>query len=82
MAVTHLLPLYDEFLDYLVAKARPEEILAFQATDEAQAYVQDLLERRSAGQLSAEEEQSLQQMVQFERLMSLLKAKALTALAS
>jgi hypothetical protein len=80
MATPRFLPLYDEFLDDLVEKASPEAILAFNASPEAQAYAQELLERLSAGTISVDEEQVLQQMLQFEHLMSLLKAKALHAL--
>ncbi len=79
MASTHPLPLYDEFLDFLVEKATPEETLAFKTSPEAQAYAQELIERNSAGELSLDEEQTLAQMANFERLMSLLKAKALKA---
>ena len=74
------LPLYNELLDYLVEKATPQEILAFKASPEAQAYAQELLERQSAGQLTPEDAQVLAQMEQVERLMSVLKAKALRSL--
>lgn len=77
---TVLLPLYDELLDYLVEKATPQEILAFKASPEAQAYAHDQLERQSAGDLSPEETHVLKQMEQVERLMSVLKAKALRSL--
>ena len=80
MTVVNLLPLYSELLDYLVDKATPQEILAFKASPEAQAYADDLLERQSAGQLSAEDAQILEQMEQVERLMSVLKTKALRSL--
>jgi hypothetical protein len=80
MGAVNLLPLYNELLDYLVDKATPQEILAFKASPEAQAYAQDLLERQSEGRLSPEETQILEQMEQVERLMSVLKAKALRAL--
>jgi hypothetical protein len=76
----HLLPLYNHFLDYLVEKASPQEILAFMAPPEAQAYAHELLERNSAGVLSLDEQQMLEQNVQFEQMMALLKAKALKAL--
>lgn len=80
MATVNLLPLYSELLDYLVAKATPQEILAFKASPKAQAYTQDLIERQSEGRLSSEETQLLEQMEQVERLMSVLKAKALWSL--
>ena len=79
MATTRLPPLYDEFLDFLVEKARPEQILAFKASDEAREQAQDFLEANSAGTLTPDEQQTLAQMVQFERMMALLKAKALKA---
>jgi hypothetical protein len=80
MGAVNLLPLYNELLDYLVDETTPQEILAFKASPEAQAYAQDLLERQSEGRLSPEEIQLLEQMEQVERLMSVLKAKALRAL--
>jgi len=80
MTAVNMLPLYNELLEYFVDKANPQEILAFNASPEAQAYAQDLLERQSAGQLSAEDARILEQMEQVERLMSVLKAKALRSL--
>jgi len=71
--------LYDEFLDYLIEKATPQEILAFQASPEAQATAQDLIERNNAGTLTPDETRVLNQMLEFERMMSVLKAKALKA---
>ena len=73
-------PLYDKFLEFLVEKATPEEILAFKADEETQSIVQDLITRNSAGELSLEENQMLEEMLQFERMMSQLKIKALVAL--
>lgn len=80
MTTVNMLPLYNELLDYLVDKATPQEILAFKASPEAQAFAQELLERQSAGLLTAEETRILEQMEQVERLMSVLKAKALRSL--
>jgi len=80
MTAVNMLPLYDELLDYLVDKATPQEILAFKASPGAQAYAQNLLERQSEGRLSPQEAQILGQMEQVERLMSVLKAKALRSL--
>lgn len=79
MATAHLLPLYDEFLSYLVEKATPAEILAFQPSEDAQEYARELLERNNAGELTTDEKYRLDQMLQFERMMSVLKAKALAA---
>jgi len=80
MASSRLLPLYDQFLDYLVEKASPQEILAFKASPDAQAFAGELLEKQSAGTLTPEERETLAQMAEFESLMTLLKVKALKAL--
>ena len=75
-----LLPAYDRFLDRILESMSPEQILAFEASEEEQAYAQDLIERNNAGTLTPEESVQLDQMLQFERMMSVLKAKALRAL--
>jgi hypothetical protein len=77
MATLHL---YDKLLDYLVEKATPEEILAFQLSESEQDYARELVERNNAGTLTPEETIQVQQLLQFERMASVLKAKALRAL--
>lgn len=41
-------PLYDEFFDYLVSKATPDEILAFKPSVAAQARADELSQRPHA----------------------------------
>jgi hypothetical protein len=74
-----LLPTYDEFMDYLIEKATPEEILAFQPSDESLEYVQDLITRHHNNEITAEESKLLEQMLHYERLLAVLKAKAFAA---
>lgn len=71
--------IYDELLDYLVEKATPEEILAFRASEKAEARAADLLDRNNAGLLSPEEVLELQQMLYFDSRISVLKARAVLA---
>ncbi len=73
-------PIYNDLLDYLIEKATPTEILAFQPSDQAQARAELLLERSSEGTLTPEERAELDQMLQVDRLVSVLKARALAAL--
>ena len=80
MAVIQASTAYDKFLDYLVEKATPEEILAFQLSEEDQEYARELVERNNAGTLTPDEMAQVQQLLQFERMVSALKAKALKAL--
>ena len=80
MAIADILPDYDKFLDFLVEKATPEEILALRPSDEAQQRAEELTERNKAGVLTSEEAVELQQMIEFDEWVSLLKAKAAKAL--
>lgn len=77
MASSGVLPAFDAFLDYLVEKATPQEILAFSVPPEEQEHASELLERQSAGTLTSVEAFELDRMREFDRLVSLLKAKAL-----
>lgn len=77
---TPLSPAYESLLDYLVEKATPHEILAFVISDEAQTRAVELLERGNLGTLTEEERNELEQMRQADKLVSVLKAKALHAL--
>jgi hypothetical protein len=81
VASANLSPVYDDLLDFLVEKATPREILAFKASEAAQERANDLLERNNAGTLTPEEAAELEQMLQVDRLVSVLKARALEALS-
>lgn len=72
-------PVYDDFLNYLVEKATPAEILAFQPSPKALERAEALLDRSSEGALTPDERAELDQMLQMDRLVSVLKARALAA---
>jgi hypothetical protein len=72
--------IYDELLDYFLEKATPEEILAFQASEKAEERAAYLLDRNNAGSLTADEQVELQQMLYFDRKLSVLKARAAASL--
>ena len=80
MAVLDVVSVYDEFLEYLASKATPEEILAFRASEMAQQRADELTERNKAGTLTTEEAVELEQMLRFNRLVTMLKTKAVKAL--
>jgi len=67
---------FDHFLDVVVDRMTPEEILAFQLSETEQQRLDDLIERNNAGLLTAEEKVELQHFADIERTMSLLKVKA------
>lgn len=81
MALDKMAPAYENFIDYLVAKASPQEILAYQASDEEQIRADELTAKNKAGILSTDEREELQQMLEGNDLVMLMKAKAFKALS-
>lgn len=76
MAAVQIPLIYDELLDFLLERATPEEILAFKASDKADERAEYLLDRNNAGTLTPEEKLELQQMLHFDRKISVMKAQA------
>lgn len=81
MATAQISPVYDDLLNYLVEKATPREILAYQITDDVEERAVELLEKSNAGTLTSEEAIELEQMRYVDKLVSVLKARALEALS-
>ncbi|MDX1992330.1 MAG: hypothetical protein SF029_08075 [bacterium] len=69
---------FDDVLAYLERVATPQQILAFKASPEAEARMEELLRRNGEGLLTLDEFVELQQIAHLERRMALLKAKALS----
>jgi len=80
MMLIHEPLILGEFLELVVKKMSPEEIIAFKASPEAQARVHDLLDKNNAGTLSGEERIELERSVEFEQSLAVLKANALKTL--
>jgi trans-aconitate methyltransferase len=76
MATAKLVPSYERFLDRVVETMTPEEILAFKVPDEEQRRAEELLDKNNEGELTVEERAELEQMLEFEELMMLLKIRA------
>ena len=82
MAASGLAPAYDYFLDFVIEKATPQEILSFELPAEAKQRAIELLDKQDTNALTAEETTELEQMRQVDRLLSALKARALAASAA
>lgn len=78
---TTLMPAYERLVSSIVDGMTPEEILAFKVSDEEQERAEYLLDQNNEGKLTPEEDAELQQMLYFDRFVSLLKAKAAYALS-
>jgi len=79
MVTLKFLPVTDTFLNFLLEKATPEEILAFQVSEEEKEYAQELIERKSEGILTPEEAEQLDQITEFNSLVMVLKSRAMKA---
>ena len=71
---------YDQFLEYLAQKVTPDDILAFQAPQEQQERLNELTEKNKSDTLTPEERTELDEMLAFNRLITLLKTRAYIAL--
>jgi hypothetical protein len=71
---------YDQFLEYLAAKVSPEDILNFHASAKEQARLEELTEKNKSDTLTLSERNELDEMLAFNRLMTLLKTRAYAAL--
>jgi len=76
MATAKLVPSYERFLDRVVESMTPQEILAFQVSEAERERAEELLEKNNEGELTAEERAELEQMLEFEEFMMLLKIRA------
>ncbi len=81
MATAQISPVYDDLLNYLVEKASPREILAYQIAEDVEERAVELLEKSNDGTLTPEEVVELEQMRYVDKLVSVLKARALEALS-
>lgn len=80
MATPQFISPADSFINFLIEKISPEEILAYQASESEQARADELTEKNKSGTLTSAEQAELTQMLELDLLVSLLKARALVAL--
>ena len=66
----------EEFRDFMVTRATPEEILAFKASETAQARADELLDKNQEDVLTPDERFELEQMLEFDEWVRFLKIKA------
>jgi hypothetical protein len=80
MATTQFHPAHDSMLDFLVEKATPQEILAYEISEAERERALELLNKQEEGTLTPDEEIELDAIEQMELLYMTLRAKALKAL--
>jgi len=72
---------YDEVVTFFANGPTREEIAAFRLSEQTIVRVRDLLLKNSAGTLSSDEEDELDQCVQLDRMLLLIKSRAHQQLA-
>ncbi len=80
MATVKYTSITDEVLDFLISAPTPEQIIAFHASETAQERLRTLLDSNRNGTLTAEESAELDEMSQMNRLVTLIKARAMKAI--
>lgn len=71
---------YDEVVDFFARGPSREEIAAFRLSDRTVGRVRELLRKNSAGTLTADEADELDQCMQLDRMVLLIRSRALLEL--
>ena len=66
---------FSEITDFLATNPTPQEIIAYQLSEDLQARAHELLERNGEDQLTPEERDEMYDFVRVDEMMSLLKVK-------
>jgi hypothetical protein len=69
-------PVYLEVVDFIAAGPTPERIAAYHPSEAARERVWELIERKKTGELLPQEEFELENYLQLEHFMRLIKARA------
>jgi hypothetical protein len=69
-------PVYLEVVDFIAAGPTPERIAAYHPSDAARERAWELIERKKTGALLPQEEFELENYLQLEHFMRLIKARA------
>jgi len=74
-------PIFNEILDLLASTPTPEQIIAFQPSEALEQRLAYLLEQNQRDRLSAKERAELDEFLQLNHLMNMLKIRARQKLA-
>ncbi|MBC8141431.1 MAG: hypothetical protein H7Y38_08310 [Armatimonadetes bacterium] len=67
---------YEEFIDFLVAEATPEKVVAFAPSEQTRARVWELVAREKNEGLTADEKTELDHFAHLEHIFRVAKARA------
>lgn len=74
-------PAYFEIIDFIAAGTTPQALVCFRPSPEAQARVDDLIEREKENGLTPQKRAELDHFMELEHILRMVKAKARQILA-
>lgn len=66
----------EELIDFIASGATPQQIVSFQASQQVKERVANLIKQEKTTGLSTEDKSELEQFLQLEHLIRLIKARA------
>ena len=75
-------PTYFEIIDFIFEHKSPEQIIEFHPSEAAQSRLEELITKEQEGILTGQEHLELEDYMQFDHIMTLMKARAAQLLAS
>lgn len=75
MSQTSLIRAYDEVVSFFARGPSPDEIAAFRLSDATVERMRDLLQKNSEGTLTPDEADELDQCVQLDQLVLLIRSR-------
>ena len=76
MSIAPPKPVLDEITDFLITRPLPEEVIAYRLPDALEQRAHALMERHRQNALTPPERAEMEEFMQADHLMTLLKAKA------
>ena len=75
-------PTYFEIVDFMFESKSLEQIISFRPSEATQRRVEELIAKEQAGAIVEQEHVELEDYMQFDHIMMLMKARAAQVLAS
>jgi hypothetical protein len=71
----------EDFLEFLIERLSPEEIISFKVSPETQQRADELTERNKSGEITPDERAELQRMMDWNSTLSVFKVRAMKMLS-
>ena len=76
MAISSPETLFDEIADFLLSQPTPEQVIAYRVSQALQSRLDELLNKNAGSGLNTDERAELEQFLQYNHVLIMLKARA------